>query len=661
MEVLKYDESHNEIWKKLISQQRDGPVRFEQEGRNTYQRDFDRILFSNYFRRMQQKTQVFPLNLNTLVHNRMTHSFETSTVGRSLGQLVKQVLKNSIDPQNSELIGLIDQIDSIVCASCLAHDLGNPPFGHLGEDSIQSFWENILKKEQKKKHKQEKEKGKGKEKEKEKEKDKKKEKKKKNQTKKKREIEKKKKEKGKILFPKLSQEQENEKIPKEFEGLEELVIKDCAKKQNFVSQGDEKADYLYFDGNANTFRIIASQYGKRRGLYLSYSTIASTVKYPWGTKECEQKHSKSSVQKSEIKKKKAEKLSPYRSFRQRKIRHKKSGYFERDREIFEKIFTKLNLKGEDGFYRHPLSFLVEAADDICYHVMDMEDAFKIEIIQDTQATEQYENLHQESQKIISSFERLNQKFSTKETGKSNKNSGTGMGTTNSQNDNENNRDKNENEKENKNGNSIKNIQKIKLTQQITSTKQSPKNKHEEDSRWRKNNMDIDHHISKKRAILINDLIWVAYYQFCYKYTEIMEHKFFDNLLDSAFEEYKIRTKKKKSSWELFQEFSRENIYRGDSLLKIGVNGKIILSEILRFFYTAWSECKPIKKEIQEILPIQFFPMIKQNKNIFSQNNDLPLTYILDFISQMDDFYAFELYQKIVGEKLQNSPTKILFD
>ncbi|KAJ3437091.1 deoxyguanosinetriphosphate triphosphohydrolase [Anaeramoeba flamelloides] len=602
MEVLKYDESHNEIWKKLISQQRDGPVRFEQEGRNTYQRDFDRILFSNYFRRMQQKTQVFPLNLNTLVHNRMTHSFETSTVGRSLGQLVKQVLKNSIDPQNSELIGLIDQIDSIVCASCLAHDLGNPPFGHLGEDK-----------------------------------------------------------KGKILFPKLSQEQENEKIPKEFEGLEELVIKDCAKKQNFVSQGDEKADYLYFDGNANTFRIIASQYGKRRGLYLSYSTIASTVKYPWGTKECEQKHSKSSVQKSEIKNKKAEKLSPYRSFRQRKIRHKKSGYFERDREIFEKIFTKLNLKGEDGFYRHPLSFLVEAADDICYHVMDMEDAFKIEIIQDTQATEQYENLHQESQKIISSFERLNQKFSTKETGKSNKNSSTGMGTTNSQNDNENNRDKNENEKENKNGNSIKNIQKIKLTQQITSTKQSPKNKHEEDSRWRKNNMDIDHHISKKRAILINDLIWVAYYQFCYKYTEIMEHKFFDNLLDSAFEEYKIRTKKKKSSWELFQEFSRENIYRGDSLLKIGINGKIILSEILRFFYTAWSECKPIKKEIQEILPIQFFPMIKQNKNIFSQNNDLPLTYILDFISQMDDFYAFELYQKIVGEKLQNSPTKILFD
>ncbi|KAJ6239456.1 deoxyguanosinetriphosphate triphosphohydrolase [Anaeramoeba flamelloides] len=657
MGVLKYDESHNEIWKKLISQQRDGPIRFEQEGRNSYQRDFDRILFSNYFRRMQQKTQVFPLNLNTLVHNRMTHSFETSSVGRSLGQLVKQVLKNSIDPQNSELIGLIDQIDSIVCASCLAHDLGNPPFGHLGEDSIQSFWENVLEKEQKKKNKQENEK------EKETKKKKKNEKKKKNQTKKKQEIEKKKKWKGKILFPELNQEQLNEKIPKEFEGLDELVIKDCAKNENFISQGDEKADYLYFDGNANTFRIIASQYGKRRGLYLSYSTIASTVKYPWGTKECEQKHSKSSMKKSEIKNTKTEKLSPYLSFRQRKIRHKKSGFFERDREIFEKIFTKLNLKGEDGFYRHPLSFLVEAADDICYHVMDMEDAFKIKIIQDHQATEQYENLHQESQKIISDFELLNKKFSDNETEKSNKNSNNNMYTTNPQNSNGNSLKRNGNGNSNGNKNNIKtNLQNnIKNIKKITSTKQSPKNKHEEDSRWRKNNMDIDHHISKKRAILINDLIWVAYYQFCYKYTEIMEHKFFDNLLDSAFEEYKIRMKKKKSSWELFQEFSRKYIYRGDSLLKIGVNGTIILSEVLRFFYTAWSQCKPIKKEIQEILPIQFFPKIKQNKNIFSPNNDLPLTYILDFISQMDDFYAFELYQKIVGEKLQNSPTKILFD
>ncbi|KAJ6247854.1 deoxyguanosinetriphosphate triphosphohydrolase [Anaeramoeba flamelloides] len=632
--VLEYQRSDNDQWLNLISSERDIPQRFEQEGRTTFQRDYDRILFSDYFRRMQQKTQVFPLNLNTLVHNRMTHSYETNSVGRSLGQLVKQALKTVYHPpdnpkSNKKLKKKFKKIDKIVSAACLAHDLGNPPFGHSGETVIQRFWKKIQEDQEKFNVKKEK-----------------------NTSQQENENSNEKKVKINPLTQKLNQcldkgnEQRNQSVSnflfgdeeeEEGEDEENTFEKEIGSSVSLLEK--EIIDYLYFEGNSNTFRIIASQFGKRRGLYLSYSTIASTVKYPWGTKECEnyinrnnKTNNKSSVEsKTKTKQNNQEKLDPYQKFKQRKLKKLKSGYFERDRKVFERIFTKLSLKGKDGFYRHPLSFLVEASDDICYNVMDMEDAFKSNIINEQQISEHYENLHQESQCIIAYFESdIREKILNEP-------------------------------KESEKSKTFKKISPIKISKsnfpkfKPTSTKQSPMNQREEHKRWKRKYMDVGHHISKKRAILINDLIWVAYYQFCNKYRQIMEHKFFDNLLDSAFDEFKIRTNKIKSSWELFQSFSINSIYKHNSVIDLEKNGEKYLKTILNYLYDAWSFDKEIDPQIKKILPTQFFPIIKQNNKIFSKNAEFPLSYILDFISQMDDFFSLKLFEMI--KDLENKNKK----
>lgn len=253
-------------WEQLLTPKRFGLEEYHRENgdnRNEFQRDYDRLIFSSSFRRLQNKTQVFPLPGSIFVHNRLTHSLEVACVGRSLGNRIAR----NINCQNPN----IEEIGSIVSAACLAHDLGNPPFGHSGERAIGSFFSEGH---------------------------------------------------GKCLATSLTDE--------------------------------EWSDITLFEGNANAFRLLTHQFnGRRKGGYvLTYSTLASIVKYPYPSTEAKSKA--------------------------------KFGYFKSEADSYNTIAQELGIERDPNdpqrYMRHPLVFLVEAADDICYQIMDIEDAYKLRIL-----------------------------------------------------------------------------------------------------------------------------------------------------------------------------------------------------------------------------------------------------------------------------------------
>lgn len=261
-------------WDRLINDKRFGLEHYHDPKpghRSDFQRDFDRLVFSSPFRRLQNKTQVFPLPGSIFVHNRLTHSMEVACVGRSLAREISLVLKEKYSGES--WMSKLDDMGEIVAAACLAHDLGNPPFGHSGEKAISSYFSEG---------------------------------------------------KGRMLEPRLTPQQWN--------------------------------DLTHFEGNANAFRLLTHQFNGRRpgGFAMTYSTLASIVKYPF----------ESSLAGS----------------------HGKFGFFTSERDDFVKVADELGMlpvneaDGSVRYARHPLVYIVEAADDICYEVMDIEDAHKLKII-----------------------------------------------------------------------------------------------------------------------------------------------------------------------------------------------------------------------------------------------------------------------------------------
>lgn len=262
-------------WKRLISAKRLGMEGIEsvhKDDRSAFLRDYDRLIFSAPFRRLQNKTQVFPLPGSVFVHNRLTHSLEVACVGRSLGNNVSRALIK----KRPELADTnIQEIGNIVSAACLAHDMGNPPFGHSGEKAISAYFTE----------------GKG----------------------------------------------------------------QCLKEQ-FTDNPVQWTDIINFEGNANAFRLLAHQFiGRRKGGFaMTYSTLASIVKYPYSSYLANGKN--------------------------------KFGFFDSEAPIFAKIADELGIirLSESGqplkYVRYPLVWLVEAADDICYLLMDLEDAHKLKIL-----------------------------------------------------------------------------------------------------------------------------------------------------------------------------------------------------------------------------------------------------------------------------------------
>ena len=261
-------------WQQLISNKRLGQEQLHyrrRDDRTEFKRDYDRLIFSAPFRRLQNKTQVFPLPGSIFVHNRLTHSLEVASVGRSLGDDIARLLLE----RHPELADShFPEIGAIVSAACLAHDMGNPPFGHSGERAISSYFSEAG---------------------------------------------------GQKYHDRMSKEQ--------------------------------WSDLTHFDGNANAFRLLTHQFKGRRmgGFVLTYSTLASIVKYPYP-----------SIQATKP----------------------KFGYFQSEKESYLRIATELGLQAdEDRGYRHPLVYLVEAADDICYEIMDLEDAHKLRLLS-TEETQQ---------------------------------------------------------------------------------------------------------------------------------------------------------------------------------------------------------------------------------------------------------------------------------
>ena len=256
-------------WNQLISNKRLGQEdsHFKRrDDRTEFRRDYDRLIFSAPFRRLQNKTQVFPLPGSIFVHNRLTHSLEVASLGRSLGDDVsRQLLISHPELADTHL----SECGSIVSAACLAHDLGNPPFGHSGEKSIATYFS-------------------------------------------------------------------------EGDG----------RKWKTALTAAQWDDLIHFDGNANAFRILTHQFKGRRpgGFVMTYSTLASIVKYPFPSSLAGKKQ--------------------------------KFGFFQSEEPTYRKIAADLGIRqvSENHWCRHPLVYLVEAADDICYEVMDIEDAHKLGIL-----------------------------------------------------------------------------------------------------------------------------------------------------------------------------------------------------------------------------------------------------------------------------------------
>ncbi len=296
-------------WEKLLSLKRQGDtlkrLRSEQdETRIGFEVDYDRIIFSSSFRSLQDKTQVIPFSKKSFVHTRLTHSLEVSVVGRSLG---RKVGKNLIEkhPYLKESFGFQStDFGSIVASACLAHDIGNPPFGHSGEMAIGDYFKNG---------------------------------------------------EGSIFSSELSSQQYQ--------------------------------DLCDFEGNANGFKILCQdKVGIPGGLRLSYATLGAFTKYP--------KRSFPKLDSAHIK-------------------DKKFGFFQPQNQFFKEVADDLGMiKNDNEFFRHPLAYLVEAADDICYTLIDFEDGinlgwineefaleYLIRLVKDSIDTKKYNSLQHRSDRL----------------------------------------------------------------------------------------------------------------------------------------------------------------------------------------------------------------------------------------------------------------------
>ena len=271
--------SPNSYWLRCFSDQRYGLTINPKGPRTEYERDYDRIIFSSAFRRLQNKTQVFPLPKHIFVHNRLTHSLEVASVARSLGKVIGEHIAGlpGVKTDKEARAFYKDHLKSVIAAGALAHDLGNPAFGHSGEEAISKYF---------------------------------------------------------------------------------MENKDKSLKKKFSP--DEWSDLTHFEGNANALRILTRQYNGRLvgGYRLTYSTLASILKYPCASRQSQGKKGP--------------------------LHLKKYGYFQTEKEVFNDVARATGMrpdpKNKGAYFRHPFVYLVEAADDICYTIIDFEDAHRLKIL-----------------------------------------------------------------------------------------------------------------------------------------------------------------------------------------------------------------------------------------------------------------------------------------
>ncbi len=433
-------------WNSLLSVEREYRDYKKSDIRNAFQRDYDRIIFSNIFRRLQNKTQVFPLPGSKMVHNRLTHSLEVASVGRSIA---KTVSKGLCDKYGNDFLNEIYDIDTIVSAACLAHDLGNPPFGHSGEETISSYFKE----------------GRGKE-------------------------------------------------------LENLI------------PDYQWSDLISFEGNANAFRQLTHQFAGRRqgGMSLTYATLATLIKYP------------------------------YPSFN--KKGKKKYNIFHSEIDTFKKVMDGCGIVCLDeeslAYARHPLSYMMEAADDICYLILDMEDAHKRGIVPTEKIDYFFTSFFKEDEAWF--YDRKDFMYET-----------------------------------------------------VT---------------------DNNERMAFLRAMAINKLVDCVSIVFINNYNTIMNGSFENSLVHHLpdFEH---------NALERCREFSLKNIYKHPSVVKVELTGFNVIGELLdEFVQAAVHPEKIYNKKLLSLIPEQFK---NNNDDMYSR-----IQMVLDYISNMTDLYAVQLYKDLKG-------------
>ena len=269
-------------WARLFSAQRLGSHKLpptQNSARSAFHKDYDRLVFSHSFRQLNQKTQVHPLTNQLGIHTRLTHSLEVSCIGRSLGVMAAEKLEAKLDNGLPTGVSPAD-VGVIVQAACLAHDIGNPPFGHAGEYAIRDWF----------------------------------------------------------LHP------ERERI------LQCLSV-------------EERLDITTYEGNAQGFRLLVNNehHPDKGGMRLTCATLGAFMKYPWRAI-----HSNAP----------RDEANPFTQAR-------KFGCFDSEAAQLEQLATHLQLPRSlqhDGYARHPLAYLLEAADDICYALIDLEDGVHLNIL-----------------------------------------------------------------------------------------------------------------------------------------------------------------------------------------------------------------------------------------------------------------------------------------
>lgn len=438
-------------WKQLLSAKRWGnEANYNEDqvdARSEFQRDYDRIIFSSSFRRLQNKTQVFPLPGSIFVHNRLTHSLEVASVGRSMGTIFYNQLKKQ-DPEVDQKLPMLSEIGNIIAAACLAHDLGNPAFGHSGESAISHY----------------------------------------------------------------------------FTDGEGLQYRDKVSEAQWH-------DLINFEGNANALRILTHPYaGKGYGSYaLTYSTIAAIAKYP-----CE---SAAGGVKAEL-------------------HRKKYGFFQSEKEGFNKIAAELGIVSESTapliYKRHPLVYLVEAADDICYNIIDLEDAHRLKILS-----------YQEVEDLL-------------------------LPLTNDE----------------------------KMTRRLSDIE------------------DDDAKVAFLRAKSINTLIGQCSAVFFNEQESILAGTFNHALMDKIDGQFLDIMKK-------IGALSVKRIYNYGSVVQIEVAGYKVMGGLLEEFVPAYlNNNSKYHKKLVELIPKQF---LTKETDTYSK-----IQTVLDFVSNMTDLYAVELFRKIKG-------------
>jgi dGTPase len=272
----------------LYSSRRAGKDKNATGIRTEFQRDFDRLIFSSPFRRLQNKTQIFPLPGSSFVHNRLTHSLEVASVGRSLGTIVGAYIAKEISDLSPDSKDFYQyNLSEVIAAACLAHDIGNPAFGHSGEKAISNYFTN-----------------------------------------------------------------------------------NPAYHEHFEENEAQWADITNFEGNANAIRILTNQLNGRLigGYRITYTTLATILKYPCESTAVDENY-----------------------------KHKKKyGFFQAEKYLIEDIANELGMKMESEnplcYSRHPFVYLLEAADDICYRIIDFEDGHRLKLITDEEIKTNFMNV-----------------------------------------------------------------------------------------------------------------------------------------------------------------------------------------------------------------------------------------------------------------------------